>query len=99
MIRKKVAQSGRTVRVTFELPGDAAKDSVHVVGEFNDWDESATPMKYVKTRNVWSTGVTLKPNASYQFRYLVDGSEWRNDDAADGRAPSPYFSENSVLNL
>lgn len=99
MIKKKLASKGKTVRVTFEVPGDAASEGVHVVGDFNDWNEAAHPMKYVKSRKVWSTSITLDTDATYQFRYLVDGSHWRNDEDADGSAPSPYFSENSVLEV
>ncbi len=99
MIEKKPTPKGNSVRVKFELPGDVASDGVAVVGDFNDWSETANPMKYVKSRQVWSATITLKPDNSYQFRYLVDGSEWQNDEQADGTASSPYASENSVLNL
>lgn len=99
MIEKKASPKGKSVRVKFELPGDAAKDSVAVVGDFNDWSEDEHQMKYVKSRDVWSTTITLQPESSYQFRYLLDGSEWRNDEDADGVAGNPYFSENSVLKL
>ena len=45
------------------------------------------------------TAVSLPAGNTYQFRYLVDGKEWRNDEDADGTAQTPYFSENSVLDL
>lgn len=99
MIEKKTSPNGNSVRVKFELPGDAVKDSAYVVGDFNEWSESDHPMKYVKSRNVWSTNVSLEPGRSYQFRYLIDGAHWQNDDEADGFEPSPYFTENSVIRL
>ncbi|MFW5955195.1 MAG: isoamylase early set domain-containing protein [Rhodothermales bacterium] len=99
MIEKKPSTKGNTVRVKFELPGDVAENSVAVVGDFNDWDENVHEMKYVKSRNVWSTTITLPANNSYQFRYLVDGEEWQNEEQADGVAGNPYFSENSVIEL
>ena len=99
MIEKKVSPKGNSVRVKFELPGDVAKDGVAVVGDFNDWSENEHKMKYVKSRDVWSTTITLQPDASYQFRYLIDGANWRNEDHADGVEQNPYFSENSVIRL
>lgn len=99
MIEKKASPKGNTVRVKFELPGEAASDSVAVVGDFNDWSESEHQMKYVKSRNVWSTTITLPADSEHQFRYRIDGKEWRNDEDADGVAESPYFSENSVIKL
>jgi 1,4-alpha-glucan branching enzyme len=99
MIEKKPAPSGKSVRVKFELPGDVAKESAYVVGDFNEWSENDQPMKYVKSRDVWSATVSLEPGRSYQFRYLIDGETWQNDDQADGFEPSPYFTENSVIRL
>lgn len=99
MIEKKASPRGKSVRVKFELPGDVAKEGVAVVGDFNDWSETEHQMKYVKSRNVWSTTISLQADSSYQFRYLVDGSDWRNDEQADGVEGNPYFSENSVINL
>jgi 1,4-alpha-glucan branching enzyme len=99
MIEKKPSPNGKSVRVKFELPGDTATDSVYVVGDFNEWSESDHPMKYVKSRNVWNATVSLEPGRSYQFRYLIDGDQWQNDEEADGLEPSPYFSENSVIRL
>jgi 1,4-alpha-glucan branching enzyme len=98
MIEKKPSPNGKSVRVKFELPGDAVQDSAYVVGDFNEWSESDHPLKFVKSRSVWSTNVSLEPGRSYQFRYLIDG-EWKNDDEADGFEPSPYFTENSVIRL
>lgn len=99
MIEKKASPNGKSVRVKFELPGDAVQESAFVVGDFNEWSENDQPMKYVKSRNVWSTTVSLEPGRSYQFRYLIDGDQWQNDDGADGYESSPYFTENSVIRL
>jgi 1,4-alpha-glucan branching enzyme len=99
MIKKKVSPKGTTVRVTFELPGDVASERAAVVGDFNEWDPEEGEMKFVKTRKVWSKQISLKPGQTYQFRYFIDGAEWRNDEEADAYVPNQYFSENSVLKL
>lgn len=97
MIKKKAYKT--TVRVTFELPAEVADDEVAVVGDFNDWNPEEGKMDYVKTRDVWKKGVSLEPGETHEFRYLVDGHEWRNDEAADEYVPNSYFSENSVVKV
>lgn len=99
MIEKKINAKGNKARVTFELPADAAQESVYVVGDFNDWDKEATPMKHVKGRGVWKAQLSLETGKQYQFRYLIDGTDWHNDEQADGYVQSPFFSENGVLEL
>lgn len=99
MITKKVSPKGRSVRVTFELPSDAALQKVAVAGDFNEWDTEDKTMKLDKKKGVWKTAISFKPGESHEFRYFIDGQSWRNDEEADGYAPNPYFGENSVLAL
>ena len=100
MIEKKISPKGKSATVTFELPADAASEGVAVVGDFNDWSQETHPMKLSKKEGVWKKKVSgLKPGSSYQFRYLVDGEQWRNDEAADGYVPTPYFSDNCVVEV
>ena len=56
-----------------------------------------TPMK--KTKGVWSVSLDLETGKEYQFRYLIDGTNWENDPEADKFVPSGLGSENSVLAL
>jgi 1,4-alpha-glucan branching enzyme len=96
MINKKFLKSKPVVEVTFELPKEIeAKDDVCVVGEFNNWDQSANPMR--KTKGVWKTTLKLDAGQEYQFRYLVDGQKWYNDDSADKYVSNNINGENSVL--
>ena len=99
MIEKEVSPNGKTVKVTFKLPGEVAQKSVSIVGDFNEWSEKKHPMKLDKKTNQWTKSISLKPGKSYQFRYYVDGSEWRNDESADRYVPSPFFSENGVVEV
>jgi len=43
--------------------------------------------------------LSLTPGQSYRFRYLLDGSRWENDWAADSYAPNPYGSDDSVVEV
>jgi 1,4-alpha-glucan branching enzyme len=100
-IRKQFLKTKSVCKVTFCIPqavGNAV-DQAHVVGDFNNWSITATPMKRLKT-GAFSTTVELKKGCSYQFRYLLGQSQWENDPDADGYLPTPFEdSHNSVVSL
>lgn len=95
MIEKKINKT--SVRVTFELPGEVAEEGAAVVGNFNDWDAEEGQMDYIKTRDVWKKGVSFDHGDKVEFRYLINGSEWRNDEEADDFVPNEYFGKNAVV--
>lgn len=99
MIEKEASPRGKSVKVTFRLPSDVAEKSVSVVGDFNNWNEKKDLMKLDKKSGSWKKTISLKPGNSYQFRYFIDEKEWRNDENADRYVPSPFFSENSVVDV
>jgi 1,4-alpha-glucan branching enzyme len=99
MLQKSYAKTRKTCRVTFVLPLEAAKEArkVTVVGDFNNWDKEATPLKR-KAEGGWETSLSLDVGKEYNFRYLIDGARWENDWNADKYLPSPYGdAENSVV--
>ena len=98
-IKKEYLKSKKNCKVTFRLPRIAAPDadSVFIVGDFNDWNMYANPMKKLKKGDFTLT-LNLEPGKEYQFRYLIDGSTWENDWNADKYVKSPFGdSENSVI--
>lgn len=99
MLDKKVSPKGKSVRVTFELPAEIAQDRVAVVGDFNDWDTGSDLMDFDTKKGVWKKSISFKPGHSHEFRYFIDGVEWRNDEAADRYVSNPFFCENSVIEL
>ncbi len=97
MLDKKYLKTRKDeCKVTFSLPTAVQAESVHLVGDFNDWDEQSTPMKKQKDGSFKVT-LNLKTGREYQFRYLVNGSEWHNDWQADKYMPNPYIGDNSVV--
>ena len=99
-IKKRYLKNG-TCKVTFDLPREITESArkVTVVGEFNNWDPSATPMRRQKDK-VYKVTMNLEPGREYQFRYLIDEKKWVNDWKADKYVPSPVGNcENSVLVL
>lgn len=100
-IKKSFLKTKPQANVTFELPAEAAEGAskVTLVGEFNDWSETATELKKLKS-GVFKTTLKLETGKEYQFRYLIDGEKWENDWAADKYVANEIsFDENSVVAL
>jgi 1,4-alpha-glucan branching enzyme len=98
-LKKQFLKNKPVCKVTFNLPKEEAKaaGTVNLVGDFNNWDTSAAPMKKFKNGKFTIT-VDLKTGREYQFRYLMDGKRWENDQNADKYIPVPELSaENSVV--
>jgi 1,4-alpha-glucan branching enzyme len=98
MIKKKPVRGSDRVSVTFSTPVGVDASTVHLVGDFNDWDERAHPMKQRKDGS-WSITVRLPQGRAYQFRYLVDYERWMTDEAPDAYADNPYGSDNAVVQV
>jgi len=96
MLKKRYLKSRPICKVTFTLQAAVKAETVHLVGDFNNWDEQATPMKPLKDGR-FSIELDLEPGREFQFRYLVDGSEWHNDWEADKYVPNPFSGDNSVV--
>ncbi|MBI5957387.1 MAG: isoamylase early set domain-containing protein [Chloroflexi bacterium] len=98
MFTKRVLKSGK-VKVEFVLPDAIAAEavSVFVVGDFNDWSETATPMTQLKNGKFKIT-IELEPDREYRFRYLVNGTQWHNDWNADKYVANPFSGDDSVIN-
>jgi hypothetical protein len=97
-IKKEYLGSDAFCRVTLRLPKEAvgAAGSVAVVGDFNDWDQEAMPMKRLRSGDFEIT-IALPTGKEYRFRYLIDGSRWENDWCADKYYPNSYGCDDSVL--
>jgi len=98
-LKKSYSKDQGTCKVTFELPEAAAPGArtVHLVGDFNNWSETATEMKQGKDGD-WTASVTLASGRQYYFRYLIDGTAWENDWNADKYVQSPSSdAHNSVV--
>jgi 1,4-alpha-glucan branching enzyme len=96
--KEPVAGNGQ-VRVVFRLPYTTLADRISVVGEFNDWDTTATPMNHRRPDAEWSAAVVLDAGRRYRFRYLLDGRQWLNDWYADDHEDNVCGLLDSVVDL
>ncbi len=98
-IKKEYLRSKNVCRATFKLPKIAVHDAdrVCIVGDFNNWNIHANPMKKLKNGD-YTIRLDLEKEEEYQFRYLIDESKWENDWNADKYMKSHYGdSDNSVV--
>ena len=93
LLSEKCAR-GRKVLFSLEAaPGPAAA----VAGSFNDWDPTATPMKYDPVSQSYSAVIELIPG-DYEYKFVLDG-EWLLDEANPGFFPNDFGTLNSVLKV
>jgi 1,4-alpha-glucan branching enzyme len=98
-IQKQYLKTKPLCKVTFSIPKDMAgsAEDVFLVGEFNNWDINAHPMKRGKDGN-FNITLNLEKGREYQFRYLLGSNVWENDDCADNYVCTPYGDcDNSVV--
>lgn len=100
MIKKQYSTNSESCKVTFSIDHGTANAAkvVSLVGDFNDWDPNADPMKRAKSGD-FSKTIKLDCGKRYEFRYLIDDSNWENDAKADDYTPGPYGSDNSVVDV
>ncbi len=100
-LKKQFLKSKPVCKVTFNLDAaqaDSAK-KVSLLGDFNNWDPKETNMRKLKDGSFTKT-IDLEVGKDYQFRYLVDGTNWINDTEADKYVPSGIATEeNGVVSI
>ncbi len=82
------------VQFVLVAPGAA---SVALVGDFNDWDTTTTPMRPVRSGGLWSVTIPLAAGR-HRYAFLVDGSRWLADPSAP-RAPDDFGTPSSVVTV
>ena len=79
MIKTSKPRGDGLVRVTFALPVEQPAAAVSVVGDFNEWNPFAHPLR-VRANRTRSASVTVPSGSTLRFRYLAEGGRWFNDD-------------------
>lgn len=96
--KKQFLKSKPVCKVSFRLDAidTSGAKKVQLLGDFNNWDESAEPMTALKTNDFTAT-LELEAGKEYQFRYLIDGSVWKNDSKSDYFVANNLGEENGVI--
>ena len=97
-LKKAYVKNKPLCKVTFTIQKAAVGPSkkVNLVGEFNNWSISASPMKR-NPNGSFSVSLDLQKGKEYQYRYLLDGVKWENDWTADKYVSSGFpDTDNSV---
>jgi hypothetical protein len=82
----------RLVQFVISAPGASR---VAVVGDFNDWDAEATPMKS-RGEGAWTAAIPLAPGR-HVYAFVVDGDRWLPDPSAPLAPEDGFGTQNSVI--
>lgn len=97
-IKKQYLKSKPVCKVSFKVSAKEANGAkkVQILGDFNNWNEKAAPMKSLKSGD-FTQIINLEAGKEYQFRYLMDSKIWANDVAADGKIANDFNEHNDVV--
>ena len=94
MLKKRYFKTKAECEVTFRLE-DVEAEKAAVLCESNDW--TPVPMDQLKS-GPFQAKLRLPIGQQVQFRYLLDGNRWLNDEAADDYFANEFGGRNSVVN-
>jgi len=80
--------------VLFSYEAPAGTRSVHLAGEFNGWSMTSTSMKD-DGKGIWRVAYPLEVGRRYEYKFVVNGTEWVTDPHAPETNPHNY--NNGVL--
>ena len=96
MIQKTYYKTKDYWKVKFSFIPEAA-ETVAVLGLNHDWENAIILKK--KKDGSFSGEINLPKDSTHEFKYLVNSTEWVNDEAADAEVPNVYGGTNSVVNV
>ncbi len=86
------------VRFDITLPANANR--VAIVGDFNGWDASATPMQAKREskngRATWSAQIALAPGR-HVYAFVIDGQRWLVDPLAPQVQDTGFGPSNALM--
>ncbi len=88
------ADAGQLTQFVLVAPEASA---VTVVGDFNDWSMSATPLERAERDGLWYVTVPLVPGR-YRYAFVVNGTVWRSDPEAPA-GEDEFGRSNSVVTV
>jgi 1,4-alpha-glucan branching enzyme len=96
-IKKQFIKTKPVCKVTFSVEAKEAT-SASVVGDFNNWDSKEGELSKLKN-GTFKSVFELPKDASYEFKYVIDG-DFVNEPEADSFKWNEFAgSENGVINV
>ncbi len=84
----------------YDPPGTGpGANTVHVAGDFNGWTATSTPasaLRYDSQQGLWA-GTLDVGEGEHQYKFVVDGSDWRADPLASASVDDGFGGRNSVV--
>ncbi|MCC2642539.1 MAG: hypothetical protein K0S45_2952 [Nitrospira sp.] len=70
---------------------------VSVAGDFNDWSSERHPL-HQTDEGTWQITLSLPPGI-YQYKFLIDGNRWEEDERNPKRSANEFGTTNSILEV
>lgn len=96
--RLGTGRGGGEVLVHFELAAPGAA-SVALVGSFTNWETSKLTMSDANHDGIWEISVRLRKASMYTYNFLIDGTRWVPDPAAESQVDDGFGGQSSVMTL
>ncbi len=84
-------------RIVFSFHHDRAQ-SVAIAGEFNDWDATRDVL-LKQPHGMWRAEIELLPPGSYQYKFVINGSQWVDDPGNGLKIDDNHGGFNSLLHI
>lgn len=91
-----LVQAQEGVPVTFRLQLEQPAQVVYLAGTFNDWQVGRNPMHSEDGGKTWTLTLHLMPGV-YQYKFVVNGTEWCTDPNAVQNVDDGMGNINSLL--
>lgn len=92
------SEAARKFPVTFTFSPPAPAKTVTLAGTFNNWNKNAQPMELEASTGVWTVTLELL-EGEYQYKFVVNDSDWFHDPKQELKAPDGFGGYNSVLRV
>jgi hypothetical protein len=96
MITKTYFKTKDYCKVKFSFVPEQA-ETVEVLGLNEDWDNGVILKK--KKDGTFAGEVSLPKGSQHQFKYLINETDWVNDEEADGVVLNEFGGLNCLINL
>lgn len=70
-----------------------------LVGSFTGWETSKLPMGDADGDGVWEVSVRLRKDALHTYNFLIDGTRWVPDPAAESQVDDGFGGQSSIVAL